>query len=258
MSKYRCYLFPDASVGPDSIVLDGRESHHLARVLRARAGETVEALDGRGRRYAGVVESVDARATRLQVESVVEERPRTCRLVLLQSVPKGKAMDLVLRMATEIGATAVQPVFTEHGEVLMKGERLASKREKWRLVMIEACKQCGLAFLPELGEPLALSDFLGGLPSAGGGEQRIVASLEAGARPLSDCFAGTPEQVQLAVGPEGDFSPGEYAQLREKGFLPARLGANVLRAETAAAYLLSVADQATSGSQRTIAKDECV
>jgi len=45
------------------------------------------------------------------------------------------------------------------------------------------------------------------------------------------------------VGPEGDFTPAEYVALSEAGFLPVRLGANVLRAETAAAYILSVVDQ---------------
>jgi 16S rRNA (uracil1498-N3)-methyltransferase len=244
MSKYRCYLFPEASVGADAIVLDARESHHLARVFRARAGESVEALDGRGKRYACRIESVDARALRLRVESVVESQRPSGERVLLQSVPKGKAMDLILRMSTEIGATAIQPVFTEYGEVRMKGDRLVSKLEKWRLIMIESCKQCGLAFLPDLREPLSLADYLGGLPTASGEALRMVASLEPGAQRLTDCLGDRAGSVLMAVGPEGDFSPHEYQLLSESGFLPVRLGANVLRAETAAAYLLSVADQA--------------
>jgi 16S rRNA (uracil1498-N3)-methyltransferase len=110
--------------------------------------------------------------------------------------------------------------------------------------MIEACKQCGVAFLPALREPVALSAYLHTLGEVSGGERRIVASLEPGTKRLADCLDGGLESVELAVGPEGDFSAKEYGALASSGFLPARLGANVLRAETAAAYLLSVADQA--------------
>jgi RsmE family RNA methyltransferase len=73
----------------------------------------------------------------------------------------------------------------------------------------------------------------------------LVASLEDGARPLVDRLreAQRVEEVIVAVGPEGDFTADEYAALRACGFQPVMLGANVLRAETAAAYTLSVIDQ---------------
>lgn len=158
-------------------------------------------------------------------------------------------MDLILRMATEIGATAVQPIFTNQGEVQIKGERLASKVEKWRVTMIEACKQCGVAHLPELRQPVALGDWLDGYrpePDRLG----VVASLEAGSRPLYERLvaakAGTLKEVLIAVGPEGDFTLGEYAALAAADFKAVRLGRHVLRSETAAAYALSVVDQFSS------------
>jgi 16S rRNA (uracil1498-N3)-methyltransferase len=57
-------------------------------------------------------------------------------------------------------------------------------------------------------------------------------------------------EVVVAVGPEGDFTAGEYAALATAGFQPVRLGANVLRAETAAAYILSVVDQCAKKATR--------
>ena len=116
-------------------------------------------------------------------------------------------MDLILRMATEIGVSRIQPVFTDQGEVQIKGERLNSKLEKWRLGMIEACKQCGLVHLPELAEPLALSQALDAAPEPG---LRIVASLEAGSRPLAEVVTAHPQvdTIEVAVGPEGDFRLG--------------------------------------------------
>ena len=260
MAQYRSFLFPGASVEADALTLDLRESHHLVRVFRAKAGESVEVLDGKGKRYYGRLSGADAKAARIEVESVEEAAAQAPRVTLLQSVPKGKTMDLILRMATEIGAARVQPVFTDQGDVQIKGERLRSKVEKWRVTMIEACKQCGLSYLPELLEPCSLKDWLsseGRVSSsaeafASGGDTsrkqatlRLVASLEGDSKPLVEVLgdAGAVAEVFVAVGPEGDFSEWEYTALRDAGFRSVRLGANVLRAETAAAYILSVVDQ---------------
>lgn len=252
MARYRSFLFPEAERGDGFLVLDPRESHHLVRVFRAREGAPVEVLDGQGLRFQGRLAEAHSKAACIAVESIETVKRPSVSVCLVQAVPKGKAMDLILRMATEIGASSVQPIFTEQGEVQMKGERLASKKDKWRLTMIEACKQCGVAWVPELAPPLAMSDWLA--RSAAPGALRLVASLEAGSRPLRDQLlsAAAPSQVELAVGPEGDFSIGEYAQLRAAGFASVRLGANVLRAETAAAYLLSVVDQLTGEGSRAL------
>lgn len=253
MARYRSFLFPDALVEADLLTLDTRESHHLVRVFRAKVGESVEVLDGQGTRYLGSIARADAKAVQIRVEESMQDTPPQARVTLLQSLPKGKTMDLILRMATEIGATRVQPVFTAQSDVQIKGDRLVSKVEKWRLTMIESCKQCGLGYLPELAMPVSLSDCLRDFEtghesteqSDGGASLRVVASLEAGSRPLQEAIAaaGSVEEVVVAVGPEGDFTADEYAALRAAGFVPVRLGRNVLRAETAAAYILSVVDQ---------------
>lgn len=248
MGCYRSFLFPGALIEADSLTLDTRESHHLVRVFRAKVGEAVEVLDGKGVRYLGRITEANAKAARIGIDSVKRASLPQPRVTLLQSIPKGKTMDLILRMATEIGAAQVQAVFTDQGEVQIKGERLLSKVEKWRVTMIESCKQCGLSYLPELGAPCALGEWLEvNLPSDG--VLRVVASLEDGSRPLREVLqaAGTVDEVVVAVGPEGDFSAEEYVALSEAGFLPVRLGANVLRAETAAAYILSVVDQFARG-----------
>jgi 16S rRNA (uracil1498-N3)-methyltransferase len=248
MAHYRSFLFPEASIEAGVIVLDPRESHHLVRVFRAKVGETVEVLDGKGTRYQARIEGADAKAATLEIESEQSSARLRPAVTLVQSIPKGKTMDLILRIATEIGAASVQPVFTDQGEVQIKGERLRTKVEKWRATMIESCKQCGLAHLPELCPPATLTDWLAREESRGA-SLRIVASLEADSHPLKDVLeaGGAPGEVVVAVGPEGDFSPNEYSALRAAGFNSVRLGANVLRAETAAAYILSVVDQCAQG-----------
>ncbi len=238
MARYRSFLFPESTLGEGFLVLDPRESHHLVRVFRAKVGATIEVLDGRGKRYLGTIEVAHGKAVRVAVDSVEERAVLGPRVTLLQSMTKPKPMDLILRMATEIGASVIQPLITD------QGERGQVKLDKWQLTMIEACKQCGLSFVPQLAEPIGLRDWLQShTPLAH--TVRVVASLEAGSRPLVETLrsAGAVDEVIVAVGPPGDFSVEEYASLRAAKFQPVRLGANVLRAETAAAYILSVVDQ---------------
>jgi 16S rRNA (uracil1498-N3)-methyltransferase len=243
MATHRSFLFPQAELGNGYLVLDSRESHHLVRVFRARESANVEVLDGMGTCFKGRLVTADAKAARIEIDSLERVEKARIAVTLVQAVPKGKAMDLILRTATQIGVSVVQPVFASHGEVFITGARLESKLDKWRLAMIEACKQCGVKWLPELAPPLTFEDWLD-LP-AKEDSLRLVASLETSRislhKALSD--ASPASTIQVAVGPEGDFSANEYAQMRSAKFKSVRLGANVLRAETAAAYLLSVVDQ---------------
>ena len=238
MAKYRSFLFPEAAVEENIVSLDERESHHLARVFRAKTGETVEVLDGKGTHYFGEIQSISAKKVSVSVGSVKTVPVAKPSVLLLQSESKTKSMDLVLRMATEIGVSAIQPVFTD------QGEHQKRKREKRMLVMIEACKQCGLSHVPKLYEPCHLLDWLR-LNSQEDKVLRLVASLEAGSRPLLTILEESHnlDEVVVAVGPAGDFSSSEYECLRSSGFKAIRLGSNVLRVETAVAYILSVVDQ---------------
>lgn len=243
MATYRSFFSPQAELGDGYLVLDPRESHHLVRVFRARESANVEVLDGMGTCFKGRLVTADAKAARIEIDSLERVEKARIAVTLVQAVPKGKAMDLILRTATQIGVSVVQPVFASHGEVFITGARLESKLDKWRLTMIEACKQCGVKWLPELAPPLPFEDWLD-LP-AKEDSLRLVASLETSRISLNKALsdASSASTIQVAVGPEGDFSANEYAQMRSAKFKSVRLGANVLRAETAAAYLLSVVDQ---------------
>lgn len=250
MPKFRSYFSADAERGSNFLILDPRESHHLVRVMRARVGDAVEVLDGLGNCFNGLIEHDSSKGARIAVETTESMERLMPEITLVQAVPKGKAMDLILRMATELGATKIQPIFTSQGEVQLSEDRLLSKIDKWKLTMIEATKQCGLLWLPELMEPLHFSKWQETAAKSKDSESpiRLVASLEKGSESLlrtvqgMDGFSRT--RIEVLIGPEGDFSNEEYASLKDLECIPVCLGRNVLRAETAAAYLLSVLDQA--------------
>ena len=159
-------------------------------------------------------------------------------------LPKGTAMDDIVRQATEVGAARIVPLLSERTQVHLDVARAEKKIEKWRTAAIEAAKQCGNPWLPEIRP---IQDFAAFVASAKDFDLKLVASLHAGTTSLKKTLAGyaakhgrAPRQVLWLIGPEGDFSPGEMTAAISAGFSPITLGPLVLRSDTAAVYALSI------------------
>lgn len=230
-----------------TLTLSKDESFHLAKVLRARAGETISVFDGKGKTFSGKILGGDAKALTLSIESRTRFAAPVCRLALAQAMPKGSLMDDVVRQATEIGAARIFPLASARSEVKLDAKRAEHKLERWRAIAIEACKQCGNAFVPEIFPVMTPEMFFKTQLPKRGNALWITASLEAGTRSCTEIAReyakNPPEEILWLVGPEGDFSPEEYALARASGCVPARLGDNILRAVTAAIYTLAAGDQ---------------
>jgi 16S rRNA (uracil1498-N3)-methyltransferase len=200
----------------------------------------VTVFDGAGREVMAEI----AVAARKGVKLVVQEvRPLTvpaAQLVLAQAIPKGKTMEMIIEKAVELGVSEIYPLLTDRTVVRLDGMEARRKQEKWQRIAIEACKQCGQNWLPQVRVPLSFGKFLEQQPAV---DLSVVAALDPSARKLQDWIGQMPTRPQSAcvlVGPEGDFTPGELALALGAGFRPWSLGKIILRSETAALYTLSV------------------
>lgn len=228
------------------VLLSPAESHHAVNVLRIREAETVGLLDGVGHFAEAKVEIVHKRGVQVRITSRDEQPSPATRLVLFQSVIKGKQMEWLVQKATELGASRIVPIQTDRSVVQLEGKRAESKADKWQAIATEAIKQCGSYWLPEVTEPVTVHDLLAdheNLPVL-----NVVASLEDGRRLLRDILdedvqqrGQMPESMGLWIGPEGDFTGGEYSGLRQAGAKSVTLGPLVLRAETAGLTALAQA-----------------
>lgn len=243
----RAYHPFDVPADATALTLAKDESFHLAKVLRARPGEPVEAFDGKGNVFSGKIQSGDAKALTISIESRKNIPAPRCRLALAQAMPKGSLMDDVIRQATEIGAARIFPLASARSEVKLDAARAAHKLERWNAIAVEACKQCGNPFVPEIAPVITPAVFFESQKEARENALWITASLEEGTRSCAaitrEYASNPPKEILWLVGPEGDFTPEEYALARASGCIPARLGDNVLRAVTAAVYTLAAADQ---------------
>lgn len=232
------------------ITLDAGESHHVASVLRGALGDCVHIIDGQGRSAAGEITSLHKKETRLRLGPVRILPPPPARLVLAVAIPKGSTMDWIIEKAVELGATEIVPLLTQRTVVRLNASDRPERQRKWQRIAVEACKQCGQPWLPRVRTPRTLSEALLIVPPPSFALP-LLASLQPPVQPLSSLWhpsapapTSSPERptmdASVWIGPEGDFTPEEYAQLRDAGLCPVSLGPLTLRVETASFVCLSV------------------
>jgi 16S rRNA (uracil1498-N3)-methyltransferase len=112
------------------------------------------------------------------------------------------------------------------------------KAEKWQQTVVEAIKQCGQRWLPQVEAPIELPDLLARGDKS---DLSLVGSLQSDARHPREYFqAGKPATICLWIGPEGDFTEAELSAIQKAGARPISFGPLVLRSDTAAIYALSI------------------
>jgi len=239
---HRFYLPPE-DCRESALTLIGREAHHALRVLRVQHGERVTVLDGAWHEFLCEVGDTSKRTVQLNIVEKKIIPPRLCQITMLQAIPKGKLIEAIIEKATELGAHRIVPILSERVTTRLDDASVAEKADKWRLVAIEAIKQCGSAWLPRVDAPMTPQQFLARQETF---DLALVGSLQTDARHPRECLreyqsrhGALPRNVSVWIGPEGDFTPDELRVIQGAGAQPISLGRLVLRVETAAIYCLS-------------------
>jgi 16S rRNA (uracil1498-N3)-methyltransferase len=243
MPDFRAYA-PGTRTDATEIRLSPDESHHLVTVNRCGRGDPVTVFDGHGLEWLTICADPSKSATVLSVKQARLANPLPYEITLAQAMPKGATMDDIVRQATEIGAARVIPLFSERTQVHFDVDRANKKTEKWRTAAVEAAKQCGTPWIPEI---TSIKPYLALLTAVSEYDLKLIASLHQGATTLKYALTSfvdrngcLPRRVIWLVGPEGDFSPIEVTAALSAGFVPVTLGPLVLRSDTAAVYALSI------------------
>jgi 16S rRNA (uracil1498-N3)-methyltransferase len=219
------------------VELPAQAGEHIARVLRLDRGHPVRLFNGDGDEYAAELASLAKRSVKARVleSAIAADRESPLRITLGQGIARGDKMDLILQKATELGVARIVPLITERTEVKLDAERAERRLAHWEAVVAAACEQCGRNRLPELREPIRLSDWAAALDEETGLRLALDPQGDVSARELS-----LKRHATLAVGPEGGLSAHDLAVLDQTGFRGLRLGPRILRTETAGLAALSV------------------
>jgi 16S rRNA (uracil1498-N3)-methyltransferase len=234
--KFRAFSPMELSEGDDELVLDEDESHHLGKVLRVQVGSFVEILDGRGSLVEAEISELDRKATRVKILGRKSVAPPNPFFRIAVAMTKANRWEEIIRPLTEMGVGRITPLVTERTEVRISSGKEMDKLGKWRKLAIEACKQSGNPWLPEIDLPVRFGELLSDKERAS-----FIASLRShSVKPLVD-FERKPSNALLIIGPEGGWTKGEEDLALEKEVIPFSLGSSVLRTETAALCALAVA-----------------
>ena len=213
----------------------GEESRQHAQVLRLGPGDPLQLFDAAGGRAEARVLRCDKRELMCEVEPAEHVARLGPALTLAVCVPKASKLELIVRMATELGVAGVQLVQSERAVPKFGSE--APKLERLRRITLEACAQSEQAYAPELSGPLPLTAALAHWP-ADACKLACVERSRAAAWP--DVTAACPA-VCVVVGPEGGFTAAELSLFTQAGVQPVSLGDAILRVETACVVACALA-----------------
>lgn len=218
--------------------LGEEESAHCVRVLRHRAGDRINIIDGHGTMYECTLVADSPKGAEARIEQAHQNwggHPYD----LTMAVCPTKNIDRYewfAEKATEFGVDRIVPVIGEHSE------RKILKPERMNRILLSAAKQSLKASIPELSDTISVREF-------------IESTAEKDAlKMIAYCFDDGQErtsirevlekndakEVIVLIGPEGDFSREEADAAVAAGYVPVHIGESRLRTETAALASVSM------------------
>jgi 16S rRNA (uracil1498-N3)-methyltransferase len=227
-------IFVDGALDVPTLGLDAPRTHYLRHVLRLEKGERIAVFNGRDGEYTARIDGFGKNWSTLAIEGRRREQAGEPDIWFLFAPIKRARLDFMVEKATELGASAIWPVFTRHTIVTrVNNERL-------RATAIEAAEQCERLTIPKLLTGAPLDEALASWPK----ERRLLLCDESGnGGPIVEVLNGldTTQPHAVLTGPEGGFARAELDALHDLPFVtPVGLGPRVLRADTAALAALAI------------------
>ena len=210
--------------------LDAEESGHCVRVLRHRAGDEIDVIDGLGTLYHCRLTDDSPKGAEAQVLQMQADWNAHPYHLTIGCCPtkNNDRFEWFVEKATELGVDCIVPLIGE------RSERKVYKTDRAARIALSATKQSLKARIPAIEEPVSVKEFLH-RPADG---LRLIAycfegeTLRTSIKAALRGFQG--RDITILIGPEGDFSPEEARLALENGYIPIHLGASRLRTETAA------------------------
>lgn len=243
------YWVPENDWTDGQIIIRTPDVHHIKHVMRFKSGDVVRVFDGKGRMAEVRIESFHDASV---VGHILREevQPMRHRWIICPALLKGEKMDWLMQKSTELGATHIYPLATDHAVVRLSSEKEVQRRMRFQKIVKEAAEQSARYWLPEVYPLYTLETWLtkvwpdykkedGVLMVAA--SPKDAAMIEAKPVPIAALMANMHEDRPyiVCVGPEGGFSEREMRLLDEHGAIMMTLGERPLRAETATLAVLS-------------------
>ena len=213
-------------------ISDAENYRHIAKSLRAKAGEKLLLIDENQIQYETIIKNINSKEIICEITNFYpSKRDLDFDLFLAQSPLRSDAQLTIMEKATELGVRAVYPIITDN--CALADSVLVKKHEKWQKIMYEASKQCERAKVPVCYSPQKLNSLL----ESEKFDNILVLAERSEEISLKEYLNQNPiqkgEKVLIIIGPEGGFSQKEFEYFKSKKLSLITLGDLILKAETA-------------------------
>ena len=220
------------SVSGNTISIRGNDAYHIGRSLRMRLGDIITVCADRVEYRAKILSMLSAEKS---------ENEPTVNVVLYQALPKSDKMDLIVQKAVELGVYKIVPVITARCVSRPAKSGYEKRVERYNKIALEAAKQSGRGYVPEVTNFISFEECLGELKECDESfmcyEKGGVSLSKTGIAPVSE---GEEKTIGLFIGCEGGFESHEAESCSQAGVTVVSLGPRILRCETAPLAALSV------------------
>lgn len=232
------------------VEITGEEYHHLVNVLRKKPGDLIKVISETNVGYTLKITGIDNSIADCEiVKSEIKSSLREIEINLYQGILKSQKMNFVVQKSVELGITSITPMSTRYAVAQISSSDTEKKVSHWQRIVLAAVKQSGLPFIPEIRQPVSVTDAISSYPTlTKGGEGGFSNTLnlflyekfgERLSQELSTMNSSTINCINIFIGPEGGFSEQEAKLAQENQFKIVNLGQNILRSETASIVAIS-------------------
>ena len=203
--------------------------HHLITVCRLKPKSKLEIVINETRLLLVRIKHVDLNQLNIDIVDQWElNASRSIPVQLIQSLPKQDKLTEICRVCTEIGVQTFHPVITDFCDV----KELSDNKYKRAMMAIDsAAKQSKQSAVPLIKPVKTIVDFFE-TTQFSDNSLKLVAYENSDKR-LSSIVNNIPNEIVIAIGPEGGFSQTDIDCFIDNGFIPFSLGSHILRTEHA-------------------------
>ena len=225
------FYHPDLSLDNQQIDLSREESQHLTKTLRAKVGDVIRLIDGKGQVANAKIDVLpknrgNVSCTIIDLQKLPE--PST-KIHLYLASPRHNILTGLIKQCVELGIWEIHFIDCEFSVAKPK-----DKADSLLKDIISGAKQSGNGHFPKMQNLVKFKDALQNCPIP-----KILGAVPA------DNFEQyskneRSDELALWIGPEGGFSENEKELLKEAGAKSICIGDWVLRVETAVVGLASI------------------
>lgn len=225
----------------NNIYLESTDLHHIKNVMRMNIGDSIECV------YDGIIYlcRIDGYDNNISIISKLDENNELdTEITIAIALVKEQKFDLILQKLTELGVSRIIPLNMERSIIKLDSQKFEKKKKRWESICKEASEQSHRNKIPEITNIMSLKELVK-LEV----EDKYVCSVKEKENLVNKYLQNNSKCATMlyVIGPEGGITDKEEDFLNNNGYTSISLGPRVMRVETAAIYIASIANYCNMG-----------